>query len=298
MGTVLSHLCSHGSSPISSLWILTSSKWHSRVVFYSIFFFGSTGWHPEARQKGVHVAPDLGLRNRKGGSLQSCGFTLLPKNSDTDRLNLADALSGVHLPPSFLPPLSAMRIARARPLRHLTLRLSAQNWWTWTDDPSSKSILHHHLGLDPALGDGSAAINRRPTSIRMQELAQQRRNGYYPVSRSPLAKTTPGWGHIISKLSDLKRLELVFQTFTEKKAQLEKVVECAKTWRFPITDSQFELAWDGQLVEEHWNMSVSEKQGSYQEHWYDRSSGFEMRTIQFTRTRMDPGSADEDCKVH
>ena len=120
-------------------------------------------------------------------------------------------------------------LARARSLLHLTHRLSAQDWWTWTDDLSSKNIEHHYLGLEPALGDCSAAISPRSTSIRMQELAQQRRDGHYPVSKSPLARTTPGWAHIIGKLPDLKRLELVFEAFVEKKAQLEKVVVYSKT---------------------------------------------------------------------
>ncbi|KAF1355991.1 hypothetical protein EJ07DRAFT_62536, partial [Lizonia empirigonia] len=68
----------------------------------------------------------------------------------------------------------------------------------------------------------------------MKELAQQRRDGYYPVSRSLWSKNSPGWANIIGKFPDLRTLELILETFGEKKAQLETVIECSKTWRFPI----------------------------------------------------------------
>ena len=262
------------------------------------FLLGPTGWQPEARHRGVYVAPYVGLKNTTGGSCRSCDFTLLPAGVSDERLQLSDALEEMRLPPGFQKPRSDMRLHRARPLIHLTLRLLNSDWWTWTEDPNSTDARHHHLGLEPALGDGSSNLSQRPTSTRMQELAQQRRDGYYPFSRSLLAKTTPGWTHIIAKLPDIKTLELVLETFEEKKAQLEKVIDCAKTWRFPIADTQFELAWSGTVESKHWSRPLIENWRTRTGDWYARSTEFEVRTIRFTRRRMAPESMNEDCKVH
>lgn len=262
------------------------------------FLFSPTSWHPEARHNGVHVAPYVGLKNTAGGSCQSCDFTLLPAHGVEDRTHLSDALGQLSLPSGFQKPTSDMRLQRARPLVHLTLRMPSRNWWTWTDDPSSANAQHHHLGLEPALGDGSVDLSQRPTCTRMQELAQQRRDGYYPVSRNLLARTKPGWAHIIAKLPDIKTLELVLETFEEKREQLAKVIECAKTWRFPIADTHCELVWDGNVEGQRWSKPLVENWETQRGEWYSRSTSFEERTIRFTRQRMAPGSSEEDCKVH
>ncbi|KAF3032638.1 hypothetical protein E8E12_001275 [Didymella heteroderae] len=262
------------------------------------FLFSPTGWHPEARHKGVYVSPYVGLRNTTGGSCRSFDFTLLPANDAEERVRLSHALQQLSLPSSFQAPESSMRLQRARPLVHLTLRIPSTNWWTWTDDPRSADTRHHHLGLEPALGDGRVDLNQRPTCTRMQELAQQRRDGYLPVSRNPFSRTKPGWAHIIAKLPDIKTLELVLETFEEKKAQLDMVVECAKTWRFPITDTEFELEWNGKVEEERWCKPLIENWETQRGEWYSRSTSFEGRTIRFTRRRTSHQSGDEACKVH
>lgn len=262
------------------------------------FLFGPLGWHPEARHKGVLVAPDVGLKDTTGGSCRSCDFTLLPTKQDMDRVPLTAALDQMLLPPNFVSPPSAMRLQRARPLVHLTLRLTALDWWTWTDDPTSTDATHHHLGLEPALGDGSAYLSQRPTCTRMKELAQQRRDGYYPVSRSLWSKNSPGWANIVGNFPDLKTLELILETFGEKKAQLETVIECSKTWRFPITGTHFELAWSGKVWEKRSSEPVVENWEFRPGDWYARSTQFEARTLRFTRRRMAPDERNEDCKVH
>jgi hypothetical protein len=265
------------------------------------FLFGALGWHPEARHNGVYVAPHIGLRNRKGGTIvRSSEFTLIPTDRVTDRKRLDEALnhSSSSLPRSFVPPASAMRVVRAKPLVHLTLRIPSKNWWTWTDDPNSTDVIAHHLGLDPAIGDGGAEEDKRPTSVRMLELARQRRGGQHPVLMQPSSPNSLGWAHIISKLPDLKTLELVLETFVEKKAQLEKVAECAKTWRFPIADTQFELAWDGKVEEMRWSKPVL-KNWEYQlGHWYTRSTDFEVRTIKFTRRTVESGPTHTSLYVN
>lgn len=262
------------------------------------FLFSPTGWHPEERHKGVYVSPYVGLRNTAGGSCRSFDFTLLPAYDPEERVHLSRALEQLSLPAGYRAPGSNMRLQRARPLVHLTLRMPSTHWWTWTDDPHSTDTRNHHLGLEPTLGDGRVDLNQRPTCTRMQELAQQRRDGYLPVSRNLLSRTTPGWANIIAKLPDIRTLELVLETFEEKKAQLDVVVQCAKTWRFPIADSQFELAWNGRVEEERWTKPLLENWETQRGEWYSRSTSFEGRTIRFTRRRTPHASTDDDCKVH
>lgn len=268
------------------------------------FIYGPNGCQPTARHKGVYVAPYMGLRNSTGVSGRDCEFNLLPAKTNAPRIRLTDALTQMDLHEGFEMPLSEMRLHRAKPLIHLTLRIPARNWWTWTADPTSTNATHHHLGLDPAVGDGSVDLNSRPTCTKMQELAQQRRNGHHPPPPSRLQRLNQdkGWAHIISKLPDIKTLELVLETFSEKKAQLDAVVGCAQTWRFPILNSQHELAWDGKIEESTWSTPVVEDsqlqeisrnvnparqvRQFQQGYWYARSSKFEVRVVRFSRRQV------------
>jgi hypothetical protein len=115
----------------------------------------------------------------------------------------------------------------ARPLTRLTLRLTRMDWWTWI----SKT-----LRLDPSFGHPSTfpVPVDQPT---MQELAEQRRAGKHP----PFGRN---WGAIVCALPDLKIFELVLETWEPKKQQLDTVVECAQTWKFPLTMTRAELVWD------------------------------------------------------
>jgi hypothetical protein len=214
-------------------------------------------------------------------------------------LPLRAALEQMQVPDGFTMPQSAMRLQRARPLVHLTLRVAAKDWWTWTDNPDSTDPTHH-LGLDPSLGNGDDSVGQRPTSTRMQQLAQQRRDGYEVVSKTTFTMKVlsgrPGWSHVIGKLPDLKTLELVLETFEEKKAQLDAVVECAKTWRFPLVGEKFELVWSGEVEETKWSKALVESWETTRPDWYARKTDFVGRTVRFTRRRRPAG--DESCKVH
>lgn len=250
------------------------------------FLLGPTGWHPQRRHDGYFVAPDLGLEDSPEGVRSSRGFTLLPAQTTTTTniTPLRNALAHLHLPPH---P-SAMHITRARPLTHLTLRIPAKNWWTWTDSPLN-TCTTMQLALDPSLGNGTSHATNRPTSIRMTSLAALRRNGQHPSSQSATA-TAAGWSHIIAQLPDLKTLELVLESFKEKKGQLDHVVECAKTWRFGIAGTGTELRWDGVVGMWRWNevSEVSGVEANYRRGrrvlpWYVKSREFEGRRVRFVR---------------
>lgn len=144
----------------------------------------------------------------------------------------------------------------ARSITHLTLRMympthtqysnatnkppsSRTDWWTWSSDPTATSS-NEQLALDPALG-----MISRPLTTDMLALAASRRSGQHPVYTST-------WGAVIGTMQDLKTLELVLESFSVKQHQLEVVVECAKTWRFPLRDTEYELACDGKVETMKW----------------------------------------------
>lgn len=67
---------------------------------------------------------------------------------------------------------------------------------------------------------------------------------------------TSTWGGVTGTLQDLKIFELILETFSVKKHQLDTVVECAKTWKFPLQDTQYELAYDGRVKSMRWAKSA------------------------------------------
>jgi hypothetical protein len=88
------------------------------------------------------------------------------------------------------------------------------------------------------LGTGSSYEDERTGDWDMLRLAENRRTGLHP----DYSKT---WGASISQIPSLQKLELVLEAFGRRKDQLETVVECAKLWKFPLDETDSELAWDG-----------------------------------------------------
>ena len=111
-------------------------------------------------------------------------------------------------------------------ITHLIIRLGRTDWWTW-EHPASFPPVDQQLALDPALG--WIQYYRRPTKPQMLQEAEHRRLGEHHeyTYRS-------GWGSQVSKFRHLRTLELILETFRVKKTQLDAVVDCAKTWKFPM----------------------------------------------------------------
>ncbi|KAE8447675.1 hypothetical protein EG329_010481 [Mollisiaceae sp. DMI_Dod_QoI] len=66
------------------------------------------------------------------------------------------------------------------------------------------------------------------------------------------------WGSAFKQLESLKELEIEFETSDDKKAELEAIVEWAKTWKFPMKDGLV-LSADGLDVKRMvWQASMSE----------------------------------------
>jgi hypothetical protein len=135
--------------------------------------------------------------------------------------------------PAFTPSARAMV---ARSLTRLTVRLTRKDWWTWSSPPDGASPATQQLRLEPSIGR-----NYIPGQLSMQELAVQRRVGKHPSYGN-------NWGAVVCALPDLKIFELVLETWAVKKQQLETVVECAQTWKFPLVGRRAELVWTGTNV--------------------------------------------------
>lgn len=86
----------------------------------------------------------------------------------------------------------------------------------------------------------------------MLALAAARRSGQHLVYDAT-------WGAAIGKLQDLKTLELILETFSVKQRQLDTVVECAKTWKFPLRDTQHELSYDERAESMQWTKASDEE---------------------------------------
>ncbi|CAI6334221.1 unnamed protein product [Periconia digitata] len=218
----------------------------------------------------------------------------------------------------------------ARRLTHLTLRLSRTDWWTWEDDPNTTDN-DKQLALDPFLGGRKS----RPLLHEMVELANMRRAGYHPAyddmpptpaswSLTHPVNSTPWyhepdndtWGAAIGIMPDLKTFELVLETFAPKKRQLETVVECARTWKFPLKGTEYELVCDNKVEALQWRLPASEDQNASQksedvseqnegaseetseeseyefsedddESWHRSCTEFEVRVVRFKRRKVE-----------
>lgn len=255
------------------------------------WFENSDYFAPKLRHDGVYVAPsgyqvssnfysleDLEIVGSNDCSLEikrSFDCSLIPAGDEQERISFSMALSKeICFTNTDKPPRpSAMRLMKAWPLVHLTLRLQYDNWWTLDSHPDIKDD-NEHLGLDPSIGIGSARVESRPTSSRMRELAKQRRAGEHPE-----IKDGQGWANVIAQLPDLKTLELVLESFLAKLQQLNSVVEAAKTWKFPIRDTGFELIWAGDVE----SRSYTNYRHYAMSDWDVKPFEVEVRVVRFVR---------------
>ena len=131
---------------------------------------------------------------------------------------------------------------------------SRTDWWTWSDDLNATSN-DQQLALDPACGELAAGERARPLVTDMLNLADARRSGQHPEYNST-------WGEAIGSFPDLKTFELVLGTFSAKKHQLDTVVECARTWKFPLRDTRYELVHDNNVESLTWK-DVADADGDH-----------------------------------
>ncbi|KAF2493898.1 hypothetical protein BU16DRAFT_619105 [Lophium mytilinum] len=184
--------------------------------------------------------------------------------------------------------------APSRNIKFLTLRLERTDWWTW-ETPPGEVARDGGLAVDPNVGDGSVA--RRPTAAVMRELARKRREGVRDgrvLSAEHARGLGFGWaGGVERAFPGLRGLEIVFESFAAKRAQLEEVVGCAETWEFGMGQG-FVLRCVG-VERGSWGEGVEVQEGKLR--WHRRSGAqerrvewqqgpFEVRVVRWKRVRV------------
>ncbi|KAI2623676.1 hypothetical protein GGS21DRAFT_533694 [Xylaria nigripes] len=205
-------------------------------------------------------------------------------------------------------------IFMGKKITHLTLRMSHTDWWSWTSCPQAGSNdPHEALRLEPMMN----VTDRRDTSSAMLEGYEARRTGREINFNLDESEKQGRWGmQFAEHWPDLQTLELVLETYVKKEDQLDKVIECAKLWTFPLADGRrlewnrkekSGTRWRGAHKYDHdveigmsWPSDRSDGRGQRREgnavftNWrphvgYENEVGpgqeFVMRTLTFTRQR-------------
>ena len=253
----------------------------------------------DARHQGAYVVPMRCFRNGERAKIEGCSRTLddnvlVPATvvlPDTQPQRLNDILKRLPTPAeSMLPSARSLHVTLAQPLTHLTLRLTRTDWSTWN--------VAKWLHLDPSFGRYNLDEGR-PSAKAMRLRAEQRKAGRHP-------RLYPqSWGaHVVSALPGLKTLTLVLEMFEARKEELERVVQCAKMWRFEYgfggggkegeKGKEWALVWDGDVVERRWKRDLGETVVSRRDRRLLRPgpscndcNDFEVRTLRYVRARVE-----------
>ncbi|KAI8962815.1 hypothetical protein F5Y11DRAFT_321697 [Daldinia sp. FL1419] len=148
-------------------------------------------------------------------------------------------------------PLTGKKITR------LSIRMSRTDWWGWESEPEEGEVSpSEKLRLEPMINVTN--LWRRPDNyLAMEKGYEARKAGNEPDFGLDDFEKQGRWGSQIKDYwPDLKSLELVLETFSCKKSQLDHVAQCAKLWTFPVEDG-FHLVWDGKEEITRWRGAES-----------------------------------------
>lgn len=101
-------------------------------------------------------------------------------------------------------------------IEKLKITIRRGDWW-WNERNA-------RLGINPQRGNGDEA--------------QMHRDWNAEKRGQVIAWREDGWGCAFGNLKELKELEMEFETSEDKAVELGKIVEKAKTWRFPLKDGK------------------------------------------------------------
>ena len=119
-------------------------------------------------------------------------------------------------------------------IEKLKITIRRGDWW-WNERNAP-------LGINPQRGNGDAA--------QMQRDWESERQGQLITWRKDK------WGCAFGNMAALKELEMEFETSEDKAVELQRIVEKAKTWKFPLQDGKVlsteglesnELKWRGPM---------------------------------------------------
>jgi len=255
-------------------------------------------WEGGAGRRGTCVVPmgclgEGGRGKLEGYSKSFNDYRLIPASDSFEKSHrrLAEILERLSIPQEdILPSARSLRVALARPLTHLTLRITSRAWMNSDDPPLTDHTRKRYrditdLCLDPTFGkypEGQCS----PEVMRF--LASERLTGRHP-NLDPRC-----WGRqIMSLLPDLTELVLVLEAHKVKEDQLECIVQCAKTWRFDVNEKgenneKWALAWDGDIVERRWSRDWNGEREIMEWHdWIHRCNDFEMAFVRYVKKRVE-----------
>ncbi|KAI0123469.1 hypothetical protein BJ170DRAFT_109559 [Xylariales sp. AK1849] len=138
-------------------------------------------------------------------------------------------------------------VSTFRPLRFATknLRLTFRrtDWWSWQSPAASSD----RLGICPWL----------PGRVTHQAMLAQPLLIPRDKMRETMVEGT--WGWQICQMQGLQKLEIEFEVDVIKKLQLQKVLERAEHWIFPLAGTNAVLAKSGEVTEMEWE-GVADRQ--------------------------------------
>ncbi|KAF3063604.1 hypothetical protein GL218_01359 [Daldinia childiae] len=150
-----------------------------------------------------------------------------------------------------------------RKITRLSIRMSRTDWWGWESRPDEGDVSPSaRLRLEPMIN--VTDLWKRPANyLAMTKGYEARKAGNEPDFQLDDFEKQGRWGSQIREYwPDLTTLELVLETFSCKKNQLDNVVQCAKLWTFPLEDG-FHLAWNGKEELIRWRGAQSYKYEHY-----------------------------------
>ncbi|KAI1342505.1 hypothetical protein F5Y15DRAFT_413011 [Xylariaceae sp. FL0016] len=133
----------------------------------------------------------------------------------------------------------------AKKMTHLTIRLGRTDWWSWSSAPERATLSPgNKLRLEPMIHTTASLA----TAPAMNEGYAARQAGREPEFGLDSFEKPGRWGTQITEFwPDLQVLELVLETFIQKKSQLDAIIECAKLWTFALPEG-YQLEWDQRPV--------------------------------------------------
>jgi hypothetical protein len=123
-------------------------------------------------------------------------------------------------------------------VERLKITITRRDWW-WNEKNvplfiHPKRIVHSRLGAKEMLA-----------TIKLEKTAKQEGRELEPFMDN-------AWGAVFKKFPSLKELEFEFETSDDKKADLETIVDWAKTWKFPMSDGMVLSADDSVVQRSTW----------------------------------------------
>ncbi|KAI1476851.1 hypothetical protein F4774DRAFT_420480 [Daldinia eschscholtzii] len=213
--------------------------------------------------------------------------------SPTEPDKTAGEVSSEEIPDSPLPSLPNPLIGRK--ITHLSIRMSRTDWWGWSSRPEEYiSSPEERLRLEPMIN--VTHLWSRPENFSAMTTGyESRKAGEEPDFGLDDFEKQGRWGLQVKEYwPDLTTLDLVLETFSCKKTQLDYVTQCAKLWTFPL-ENGFHLVWNGKEEAIRWRGARSYEYEDHQDWFRNENVPRDTEAQDSTKIQWRPSpSNDED----